>query len=448
METSRQGSQKAKREGKRKFRNQRFSKSSRKKHLQSLAENKLGICRKVQDSTSSTENGSSSTNNSTVNQQTSLVSTPTPKAADPEPTPKRPRSELKLKCSQKYVVEVQHNCIEKEYTIVDIGVLEGVLNEACVCKVCKSGALSIMKQSHFGVVDKLKIMCNNIGCQTRTTFFTSKRSNIERKENSKGPTPFALNIRFALGMRCIGKGNRALNLFSSIINVSNGICQESYENLMAIIEGKTLELCQQSMNNAARDVRSQSNSQTDDIVDTACMFDGTWQRRGFSSLIGVVSCISPINYKVIDIEILRKVCKICQRLDRMDKTCETFMRLKENHRCQKNYEGSAPGMELAGTSRIFRRSIQNRKLRYIKYIGDGDSKSYDAIAAEKPYGEDHKIKKFECVGHVQKRVGTHLRDLRKITGNSKLADGKTLGGKGRLTLKEIDKLQLYYGLAI
>ena len=138
METSRQGSQKAKREGKRKFRNQRFSKSSRKKHLQSLAENKLGICRKVQDSTSSTENGSSSTNNSTVNQQTSLVSTPTPEAADPEPTPKRPRSELKLKCSQKYVVEVQHNCIEKEYTIVDIGVLEGVLNEACVCKVCNN----------------------------------------------------------------------------------------------------------------------------------------------------------------------------------------------------------------------------------------------------------------------------------------------------------------------
>ena len=38
--------------------------------------------------------------------------------------------------------------------------------------------------------------------------------------------------------------------------------------------------------------------------------------------------------------------------------------------------------------------------------------------------------------------------MRKITANSQSADGKTLGGKGRLTLKEIDKLQLYYGLAI
>ena len=73
-------------------------------------------------------------------------------------------------------------------------------------------------------------------------------------------------------------------------------------------------------------------------------------QKGVSSLIGTVSCISSINYKDIDMEILRKVGMICQRLDRMDKASETFMRLKENHRCQKNYEGSAPGMELAGTS--------------------------------------------------------------------------------------------------
>ena len=51
-------------------------------------------------------------------------------------------------------------------------------------------------------------------------------------------------------------------------------------------------------------------------------------------------------------------------------------------------------MELAGTSRIFRGSVQDRKLRYIKYIGDGDSKSYDSIAAEKPYGEDYKIRNW------------------------------------------------------
>jgi len=56
--------------------------------------------------------------------------------------------------------------------------------------------------------------------------------------------------------------------------------------------------------------------------------------------------------------------------------------------------------------------------------------------------------KLDCVGHVQKRVGARLRNLKKVTGNKKLLDGKTLGGKGNLTLKEIDKLQVYYGLAV
>ena len=68
-------------------------------------------------------------------------------------------------------MDVQHRFFEREYTIVDVGVLESVVNEACVCKVCKSGSLSIMKQNQFRVVDKLKFTCTNTGYQTRTSFF-------------------------------------------------------------------------------------------------------------------------------------------------------------------------------------------------------------------------------------------------------------------------------------
>lgn len=47
------------------------------------------------------------------------------------------------------------------------------------------------------------------------------------------------------------------------------------------------------------------------------------------------------------------------------------------------------------------------------------------------------------------KKGRHrLEETEVIIGKTKLADGKTIGGKGRLTKKEIDKLQVYYGLAI
>ena len=48
------------------------------------------------------------------------------------------------------------------------------------------------------------------------------------------------------------------------------------------------------------------------------------------------------------------------------------------------------------------------------------------------------VEKLECIGHVQKRVGSPLRKLKKSK--------KGLRGKGKLTDKLIDKLQNYNGI--
>lgn len=63
----------------------------------------------------------------------------------------------------------------------------------------------------------------------------------------------------------------------------------------------------------------------------------------------------------------------------------------------------------------------------------------------KPCGPDTVLTKLECVGHVQKRLGTALRKHNQKLGSKKLIDGKTIGGIRRLTDKKIDKLQVYYG---
>ena len=49
---------------------------------------------------------------------------------------------------------------------------------------------------------------------------------------------------------------------------------------------------------------------------------------------------------------------------------------------------------------------------------------------------------------MQKRCGKRLRGLKTKLGSTKLAGDKTIGGKGRLTYKRIDEMQVYYGLAI
>ncbi|GFU99718.1 uncharacterized protein TNCV_4399401, partial [Trichonephila clavipes] len=73
--------------------------------------------------------------------------------------------------------------------------------------------------------------------------------------------------------------------------------------------------------------------------------------------------------------------------------------------------------------------------------------AYKAVLESKPY-KDVNIEKLECVGHVEKRMGTRLRALKLKLKGKKLEDKKSLGGRNRLTDAEIDKLQRYYGLAI
>lgn len=98
---------------------------------------------------------------------------------------------------------------------------------------------------------------------------------------------------------------------------------------------------------------------------------------------------------------------------------------------------------------IFRRSVETRGVFNTKYLGDGDSKGFASVVEDKPepYG-DVNIEKLECVGHIQKRMGSRLRALSKKKKGQKLSDGKGLRGKGRLTDATIDKLQNYNGLAI
>ena len=55
--------------------------------------------------------------------------------------------------------------------------------------------------------------------------------------------------------------------------------------------------------------------------------------------------------------------------------------------------------------------------RYTSVISDGDSKTIQHLNEVQPFGEDVTIVKHECVGHVQKRLGKRLRDVKKVSNH-------------------------------
>ncbi|GFU01078.1 uncharacterized protein TNCV_1816891 [Trichonephila clavipes] len=150
---------------------------------------------------------------------------------------------------------------------------------------------------------------------------------------------------------------------------------------------------------------SASNDENDGKRDLAVAVDGSWQKRGFSSKNGLVTVTSVDTGKVIDVEVFSKHC-ICPN--------------KTNHlqNCKRNFEGYSGKMEVAGALSIFQRSQSLYNVRYTKYLGDGDSKTFTSIVENKVYGDHCSVEKLECIGHVMKRMGTRLRRLKtKMRGH-------------------------------
>ena len=134
------------------------------------------------------------------------------------------------------------------------------------------------------------------------------------------------------------------------------------------------------------------------------------------------TCITP-NYCQLDWNQTGKVIDVCAK----NSFCEAYVKWEhkkdsavyeewyDTHKqnCSANHEGSAEKMEVDNALEMLCRSEQKYKLKCANSIGDGDSKVFHALANAKPYGKNIIIKK-ECVGHVQKRIGSKLRERRLL----------------------------------
>ena len=203
-----------------------------------------------------------------------------------------------------------------------------------------------------------------------------------------------------------------------------------------------------SMNNAALQLsvnQDSDNDELDNITNIDVSVAGR-QRRGYASLNGAVTVIGMDNGKCIAYDCMAKTCKSCQFWDKKKGT-EEYDNFTKTHECPVNHTGSAGAMEAEGVVRCFQKSVESRKLRYVTYIGDGDSKAYSSVLKANPY-PGVSVSKGECIGHIQKRAGSRLCRLKKEYGKKLLSDLKSLGGNGRLADKQINKLQNYFGIAI
>ena len=146
------------------------------------------------------------------------------------------------------------------------------------------------------------------------------------------------------------------------------------------------------------------------IIDIEISLDGAYSVKGHESTYCISCAIEVWTNRVIDSEITVK-CFSCKDHNILGTYCP-----------KGEFHGPTGNMESHNAEVLFRRSVKDFRVRYTKYVSDGDAKIFKLIRDMKPYGRHHPVEKQECANHLSKRAHKMLRNF---TENWTIALGKS-----------------------
>jgi hypothetical protein len=283
--------------------------------------------------------------------------------------------------------------------------LQMLLDITSVCAICKEGQVRLTEVTsrRQGWCSYIGLQCTNATCTRHTDYDVVSTSPVVEKKAT-------VNTKSILAMRSIGRGRQATETFSGFMAIPPPLVRSTWKNQSTNIAEVTRAVAEVVMKECSDSIR-----EGEDLKDIPVTVDGSWQSRGMQSNFGIVSAISAETGEVLDAHLMTNHCQKCRQMSHLEKDSEEYMEFYVNHfpECDVNHEGSSPSMETEGVSMLFSRSIEKHSIRYNPFIGDGDSKAFRRVCKDKPYGDEYIISKEECIGHVQKRMGTRLRNLVK-----------------------------------
>ncbi|GFW41505.1 uncharacterized protein TNCV_465931 [Trichonephila clavipes] len=109
-------------------------------------------------------------------------------------------------------------------------------------------------------------------------------------------------------MRIIGKGFSAGKKLFSMLNIPYPSKCTYRQHEIKLLHAAS-QAANNSMLESAKSIAGCSN-------ECGVGVDGTWQKRGYSSLNGCVSAISVDSGKILDIEVLSQYCRVCTKTEK------------------------------------------------------------------------------------------------------------------------------------
>ena len=180
---------------------------------------------------------------------------------------------------------------------------------------------------------------------------------------------------------------------------------------------------EKSCNEAAAEERKlavEKGSFHEGVPAITVIVDGGWSKRShkhsYNAKSGVAIIIGKETGKLLYMGVRDKYCGVCTQAERAGKEPQV-------HECHKNWDGPSSSMETDILIEGFKQA-ERHGLRYIEFIGDGDSSVYPTLLSQVPVW-GHAIRKIECANHAIKCYRSALENLVK--------DKPQYKGKGKIT---------------
>ena len=192
-------------------------------------------------------------------------------------------------------------CISKAsgFKIMNFDLLNAFIVENVVCKRCKKGKLSFEEDpsKKKGLAEKLMMTCSN--CKHTSSFYTSPQSSSSTSKS------FDINVRSVFASQPIG--HTGLKKFCANMGLVQPIHKTPYNTIQKKLSSTSVEQAEKIMCEAADRLRTIVLEEHADnievfengnlIAKVAVTVDGTWQRRGHCSKIGVVFVLAAAQVK-------------------------------------------------------------------------------------------------------------------------------------------------------
>ena len=89
-------------------------------------------------------------------------------------------------------------------------------------------------------------------------------------------------------MRSIGQGYASIEKFTTLLNLPKPMTQKSFDKSVKWLLKATTTVAEETMNEAAEELKENCD---EPFVDVGVSADGSWQRRGYSSLNGTYTAM-------------------------------------------------------------------------------------------------------------------------------------------------------------